>query len=224
MADKLELTVQKRNIFGKKLTSLRGSDFIPAIVYGHNFDSIPLQVKYLDFEKVFKKAGETTMIYLKYNGESYPVVVKDIQKDSVTDRVIHIDFYRVSLKEKITANVPLVFVGESEAVKVGGVLVKVIDEVEVEAFPQDLPHQLEVDISGLKNFGDDILIKDLKISDKVEILAKPDEVVATVQEPRKEEVEEAPAAEVEEVEVVKKEEKEEEEGEEVKEEEEEKKE
>lgn len=208
MADRFELNVQKRNITGRKLASLRRSDFIPAVVYGHNFDSVPLQVNYLDFEKVFKKAGETSMIYLKYDGESYPVVVKDIQKNPITDKIIHIDFYKVSLKEKMTANVPLVFVGESEAVKAGGVLVKVIDEVEVEAFPQDLPHQIEVNISGLKNYGDDVLIKNLKVSDKVEILADPEEVVATVQEPRKEEVEEAPAAGVEEVEVIKKEEKE----------------
>lgn len=215
--EKIELQAQKREQIGKSLNSLRREGFLPSVVYGHNFETVPVQVKYADFEKVFKKAGESTLINLKLGDKEEPVVIKDIQKNPVTGRIIHTDFYKVSLIEKIKANVPVVFVGESEAVKAGGILVKNINEFEVEALPGDLPHEITVDISVLNNMGDHIFVRDLLIfpgegsreagiaSDKVKIMANPDEMVALVQEPRPEEVEAAPAPSVEEVEVVKKE-------------------
>lgn len=213
--EKIELEAQKRQLTGKSVKSLRKDGFLPSVIYGHNFEAKPIQIKYKDFEKVFKKAGESSLINLKIDDTKEPAVIKDIQKDPFTGKIIHADFYKVSLKEKIKAKVPLVMTGESEAVKNGGVLVKTMNELEVEALPQDLPHELQVDISGLRNFGDHVLIKDIAVSDKVKLQAKEDEVVALVQEPRKEEVIEVAPPSVEGVEVIKKEVKE---GEEAKEE------
>ena len=204
----IELQVQKRELIGKSQNSLRKEGFLPSIIYGHNFEPLPIQIKYSDFEKVFKKAGESTLINLKITSpageKDEPVVIKDIQKDPVSDKIIHADFYKVNLKEKIKAKVPLVLIGESEAVKAGGVLLKTVNELEVEALPQDLPHELQIDISRLQNFGDHMLIKDISVSDKVKIEANLEDVVALVQEPRTEVVEEAVAPTVEDVEVIKK--------------------
>ena len=211
--EKIELQAEKRQSVGRSLNSLRKEGFLPSVVYGHDFETMPIQLKYKDFEKVFKAAGESTLINLKIGDKEEPTIIKDVQKDPITDQIIHADFYKVNLKEKIKAKVPVVFTGESEAVKGGGILVKTVSELEVEALPSDLPHELSVDISVLANFGDEVKIKDIEISDKVSLHANPEDVIALVQEP-KEEVEEAAAPSVEEVEVIKKEEKKEEEGEE----------
>lgn len=208
--EKIELQAQIRQSVGRSLNSLRREGFLPSVIYGHNFENMPIQIKYKDFERVFKVAGESTLINLKIDDKEEPTVIKDIQKDPITDQIIHADFYKVSLKEKIKAKVPVIFTGESEAVKGGGILVKTLSELEVEALPQNLPHELSVDISVLDKFGDEIKIKDIKISDGVSIQANPEDVIALVQEP-KEEKEEAVAPSVEEVEVIKKEEKKEEE-------------
>ena len=202
--EKIELEAEKRESVGKSLNSLRKEGFLPSVVYGHNFEPVAIKLKYKDFEKVFKRAGESTLINLKIGGKEEPTVIKDIQKDPVSDEFIHADFYKVNLLEKIKANIPVVVKGESEAVKNGGILIKTVNELEVEALPQDLPHELEIDISRLKNFGDHIQIKDILVSDMVKIEANPEDTVALIQEPREEEVEEA-APSVEEVEVIKKE-------------------
>ena len=203
--DRIELQAEKREQIGKSLNSLRKEGFLPSVVYGHGFESIPVQIKYSDFESVYKYAGESTLINLRIGDKEEPAVIKDIQKDPVSDKIIHADFYRVNLKEKIKAKVPLVIVGESEAVRNGGILVKTVNELEVEALPQDLPHELQVDISGLLNFGDHVQIKDILISDKVKVEASLEDIVVLVQEPRKEEVVEVAPPSVEEVEVIKKE-------------------
>lgn len=203
--ERIELQAQKRESVGKTLSSLRKEGFLPSVVYGHNFEAVPIQIKYVDFEKAFKMAGESTLINLRIEDKEEPAVIKDIQKDPVSDKIIHADFYRVNLKEKIKAKVPLVIVGESEAVKNGGILVKTVNELEVEALPQDLPHEFQIDISGLQNFGDHVQIKDILISDKVKVEANSEDIVALVQEPRKEEVVEVVPPSIEEVEVIKKE-------------------
>ncbi|KKR03498.1 MAG: 50S ribosomal protein L25, partial [Parcubacteria group bacterium GW2011_GWF2_39_13b] len=125
------------------------------------------------------------------------VLIHEIAKDPLTGEIIHVDFQEIRMDEKLTATVPVVFVGESPAVKGdGGTLVKNIKEVQVKAFAKDFPRQIEVDISVLKTFDDRIQVKDLLVSSEVKILAQPEETVALVSPPRKEEavVEVAPAA------------------------------
>ena len=203
--EKIELQAQKRESVGRSLNSLRKEGFLPSVVYGHDFETLPIQINYEDFERAFKAAGESTLINLKIGGKEEPAVIKDIQRDPITDEIIHADFYKVNLKEKIKAKVPVVFTGESEAVKEGGILVKTVSELEVEALPQDLPHEFSVDISVLTKFGDEIKIKDIRISDRISLHASPGDVIALVQEPREEKAEEMAAPLVEEVEVIKKE-------------------
>ncbi len=208
--EKVELKAELRNITGRKVKAIRRSGFVPAVVYGRGLKPLIIQIPVKDFEKVYTEAGESTLVYLDVNGQSYPTIIHDVSKDHMNDKIQHADFYKVRLDEKIHAKIPLNFIGEAPAVKeTGGILIKNISELEVEGLPQDLPHNIEVDISSLKEFNNHILIKDLPISDKIIIKAKPEDIVALIQEPISEEELKAqletPTATAEDVEVIKKE-------------------
>lgn len=206
----LELLIKMRSELGRKVKKIREQNFIPAVLYGHKVKNLNLSVNYNDFEKVYTEAGESTLIKLKIeDGESIKervVLIHDVTKDVVSDGFIHIDFKQIKMDETITVEVPLIFVGESEAVKTDkGVLIKSIHSVEIEALPQDLIHEIEVDISVLKTFDDNIYVKDINVSDKIKLIADPEDVVASVTPPRTqeelEELEETPAESIEEAEV-----------------------
>jgi len=191
----LVLSAQKRQVLGRKVKKLRQEGFLPASIYGKKVKSFPIQVSAKDFLKVFAEAGETGIIKLQVDQEkeARPVLTTNPQKNPVTDVLIHIDFHQVDLKEKVTVSIPIEVAGESPAVKEkGAVLVVVADEIRVEALPQDLPERFIVDISGLKEFNDSLLVKDLKVNrEKVKVLAEEGETVVMVQQP-KEEVEAPP--------------------------------
>jgi len=207
----LELLAKLRQA-GRKNGQFRKQGFIPAILYGRKIKNLALLVKEQDFEKIYEEAGESTLIKLKIGDDKdesskkdRAVLIHEVAKDPVNDKAIHIDFQQVRMDEIITVEVSLVFVGQSAAVESeDGVLIKSIQAIEVEALPQDLPHEIEVDISSLKTFDDSIYVKDLKLSDKVKVTTNLDDVIASVIPPRTsaelEELEEAPA-EAEEAEV-----------------------
>lgn len=190
------ITAQIREITGRKVKILRRQGILPANLYGNKLPSINLSLASLEFEKLFRKAGETSLIDLTITGDKsvHPVLIASVQYHPVTDRLSHIDFRQVDLTEKVTADIPLKIIGESLAVKnKGAVLVTVINEIEVEALPADLPDRIQVDISSLIEFNDAIHVKDLKFPKGVKVQIELDAVVITVQEP-KEEKEETPAS------------------------------
>lgn len=184
---KIELNAQLRTVMGSKVKQIRESGFIPAILYGKGQEPIALQVLNKDFNKTFKAAGESTLVYVSIDGQTYPTIIHDIARHPASDDIIHADFYKVNLSQKIKTKVPIAFIGESQAVKDGGIFIRNVNEVEVEALPQDLPHEIVFDMSSLIAFGDQILLKDAKVGDNVEILGHADEIVATVQAPISEE-------------------------------------
>ena len=159
----LELNAKIREISGKKVKTLRKQGIIPAVLYGAKIKPISLEIDYNEFEKIYKEAGESTILELKIGKELKNVLIYNTSRDPVSDKIIHADFYQVRMDELITTKVPLVFEGSSPAVEIkDGVLVKNITEVEVEALPANLPHEIKVDISILKTLEDLIYIKDLK--------------------------------------------------------------
>lgn len=191
----LLLQAQKRNLMGRKVKTLRREGMLPANIFGKKIKSVAIQVMMQDFSKVYEEAGETNLISLKVANEKQarPVLATNLQKDPVTDTVIHVDFREVDLSQKVTVAVPIEIVGESPAVKEkGAVLLRLLDEIEVEALPKDLPDKITIDISGLTEFDQGITVKDLKVAKEVAVLADPQESVVMVQEPKKEE--EAPPA------------------------------
>lgn len=186
------LNAEKRKDFGKRLAGLRQKGLMPAVLYGKSEKSESISVPLKEFQKIFKSAGETSVLELALENEKKNVMIYDVQYDPVTSAPIHADFLAVKMDEPIEANVPLVYEGDSEAVKAGGVLVKVLHELEIKALPRDIPHKINIDISGLKTSEDKILISDLKLSSKVEILGKEmDDVIALIEIPQEETAEEA---------------------------------
>jgi len=229
----LSLPVKVRKIIGKKVKALRKKGVLPAVLYGPKITPpLSLEVDFKEFEKIYKEAGESSLITLaiakgedkalasspsdEIAGKKFLVLIHEVKLDSLTGEPLHVDFYQPRLEEEVEVMVPLVFEGEAEAVKdLGGTLVKNISEVEVKAKPQNLPHEIRVNIDRLRTFEDNILIKDLIVSKEVKILKGPEEVVAQVSPPEKveEELEKPIEEKVEEVGKVeeKKEEKEKEE-------------
>ena len=200
----MQIQAEKRNIFGKKLKGAREAGKLPAVLYGKGIESTPLFVDLGDFERVWREAGENTIIELLTPEKKFEVLIYDVAFDPVKGKPIHADFFAIERGRAITAEVPLAFVGTAPAVKErGGNLVKVIHEVEVECLPKDLPHELEADISGLVEIGDKLFIKDITLPEGVKILANPEEVVALVELPEEETEEETAPPSMDEIEVEK---------------------
>ncbi len=193
----ISLGAKTRKDFGKKTKLIKNNAQIPAVVYGPGVKNFSVQVDEKEFKKVFRKAGESSLIELSIEGEKEkkPVLIHEMQKDPVSDKIIHVDFYQADLKEEVEVAVPLVFEGSAPAEKdLGGTLNKNMLEIEVKALPQNLPHEIVVNVDSLKTFEDHILVKDLVLPKEVTVLKKPDEIVASVLAPRK--VEEELAAEI----------------------------
>ena len=166
---------------------IRKAGSIPAVVYGHKIKNVSITVNGKSFSNLYKTAGETTVLDLHIEGENTDrsVLIHDVAVDPVRSNIIHVDFYEVKKGEKIKTHISLVFEGESAAVKTeGGVLIKNIYKLEIEALPNDLPHEIIVDISKLATFSDVITIADLDIPAGVKIFGDPKDVIAKVMPPR----------------------------------------
>ncbi len=198
----MELQTTSRTAFGKTVRHLRNEGLIPAQFYGHGMKNETLTVDRKVFEKLFKQAGENTVITLLLDGKKQPCLVHDVQHDPVTNEIIHIDFYGVRMDEKLTAAVPVEFIGDAPAVKEkGGVVNKAVSEIEVEALPADLPHSFSVDLSVLAELNQSIYVKDIVVPKNVKVLLDPETVLVTVTEPAPEEEITPPAMDVADVKV-----------------------
>lgn len=215
----LTLEAKIRKTLGKKAKALRKRGILPGVLYGptrqkggYPKKAQPLELNEKQFEKVYKEAGESSLISLEVEGKRFPVLIHEVQLAPLTGKPIHVDFYQPALEEEVTVEVPLVFEGTSPAVKdLGGTLVKNISELKIKAKPQNLPHEIKVNIESLKTFEDNIKISNLKVPEGVRILKGPEEFVASVSPPEKVEEElvkpiEEKVEEVEKVEEKKKEE------------------
>jgi large subunit ribosomal protein L25 len=178
---KYSLTANIRDIVGRKVKHLRAQGNIPATVYGKDVKSISVTVGADAFEKVYKEAGETGLVELMVGHDLRPVLVHTLQKNPVTNQLLHIEFHQVDLKEKVHAKVPLTLMGDAPAVigKVG-VLLTLIDEVEVEALPTDLPEKITVDVSKLADVNEEVKVGELKVPSGVTLLTDKDQSVVRV--------------------------------------------
>ena len=168
---KYTLTAQERTVVGRKVKNLRAQGQLPATVYGKSGKSVSIAVAKDAFTDVYKKAGETGLVELAVGTETKPVLIHTVQLHPVSSQPLHVEFHQVDLKEKVHANVPLEFVGEAPAVAQKlGVLLTVLDEIEVEALPAELPENITVDISGLAEVNQELKVSDLKIPSGVVLL------------------------------------------------------
>lgn len=168
--------------------SVRKEGNIPAVFYGPKEASQSISISSADFLKVYDEAGESSIVTLKSGSEEHDVLIHDVQFDPVKSTPIHADFYVIEKGKKVNVDVSLVFEGVAPAEKsMGGVLVKVMHELEIEALPKDLPHEIKVDISPLVDFDTVIYAKDITLPEGVELITDPEETVVLVQEPKEEE-------------------------------------
>lgn len=210
----LNLKAKIRKEIGKKVKKLRQKGILPAVLYGPEIKNLSIELDSREFENIYKEAGESSLISLQVDNDKFSVLIHEVKKDPLTGKPIHADFYQPILTEEVEATVLIVFEGEALAIKeLGGTLVREISEIEVKALPKDLPHEIKVNIDGLKTFDDEILVKDLKLPEGVTAQREPNEIIAVVTAPETEKIEEELEKPVEEKpeEVEKAEEKEEEE-------------
>lgn len=208
----IALSAEVRTEIGKQKTKqLRTGGFIPAVVYRHGKNTVPLKVARQDLSRILHTDhGENVVISLTVTGDPKAkqkerlVMIKEIQHEPLLGAVVHVDFHEISLSEKLKVNIPIEPKGESVGVKQdGGVLEHTLREVEAECLPTQIPDRLEIDVTALK-IGDALHVRDLVIPEGVRLLSDLELTIFTVKPPFVEKVEEVvPGAEVTEPEVIK---------------------
>lgn len=190
-----ELKVQERTAFGKKARIVRREGSIPAEIYGRGVANRHVAVPVKEFVALYRTAGSHTVITLATGDAKIPVVVADVVKDHLTDEILAVDFHAIRTDEKIRAKVPVVFTGTAPAAKAGFIVVEVLHELEIEAFPQELLHKIEVSVDTLEKPGDSVALKDIAIPSSIKLHVPAETVLVTVREHVKEVAPPPPAAE-----------------------------
>jgi large subunit ribosomal protein L25 len=200
MANKTELVVSPRDATAKATKRLRSQGIIPANIFGRGLESEKIQVASLAFEKLRREHQATSLVTLKIEGSSKTetALIRHVQRHPTSRSILHIDFLRVSLKDKITAKVPLHFEGVAPGVKIeGGVLLHLVEALEVECEAGDIVDFVAVDISNMEKIDDMLLAKDIQLPSGYILIADAEEPVVKIIAPRAEragEAAEAPAA------------------------------
>ena len=197
MTQQTVLQISSREVTGKATKRLRKAGIIPANISGHKEESQAVQVEALAFEALRRAHAATSIITLRLSGSNrvQTALVRRVQRDPRSGKILHIDFSRVSLTERITMKVPLRFVGEATAVKVeGGVLLHLLDALEVECTASDIVDYIEVDISSLTEIDSILHAEDVKLPANFTLITDPNEGIAKVAPTRAEKAEEAEEA------------------------------
>lgn len=170
---------------------------MPAELYGRGIANQHLMVPMKELRRVLKQAGQGTMVNVVVEGKTLPVMIHEIMVHPVSDEITNVDLYQVRLDEKIKVRIPVEFIGESQAVKEkNGLLVRAMQDIEVEALPNDIPRSVSIDISKIADIGQSVYVKDIIFTEGVKAIVEGDSVVATVTAKMTEEQEAALSAEV----------------------------
>jgi large subunit ribosomal protein L25 len=176
-----QIKAENRNVIGKQVKGLRREGKVPAVVYGAGMQPTAIELQSREAERALARATGATLLDLELDGVTHKVLVREIQRHSIRRDLRHVDFLKVAMDQLIRAEVPIELLGEAPAVKtLGGVLVTVVQAIEVEALPADLPDRVTVSIEGLEKIDDRINVGDLKLSKGVRVLTSAEEVVARV--------------------------------------------
>jgi large subunit ribosomal protein L25 len=176
---------------------IRSSGRVPAIVYGHGVDPLPVTIDAKElFHLLHTDAGMNVLVDMRVNSDNFLAMPREVQRDHIRGQFLHVDFLRINRDEKIGVEVPIHLVGESHGVKEGGVVEHHLWNLHLECLPQDVPPSIEADISSL-GINESLKVSDLEIPDKLTLLTSPDEVIVSVVPPQVLRVEEEVAAEAE---------------------------
>ncbi len=177
------LEAAKREVKGGKV---REEGKIPAVVYGAGEPTQSLSIDKAKFEKLYSEAGEANLIDLVVDGKNDgKILIQEVQREPLKSKILHIDLKKIDMNKLLTAPVVIKFVGISDAVKnFGGILVKNVEEIEIECLPKDLVSEIEVDLNVLANLGDVIKIGGLKLPEGIKVVSPaPETPVVSVIEP-----------------------------------------
>jgi large subunit ribosomal protein L25 len=192
------LNAEPRDVTGRKVKQIRANGNVPGVIYGSKLKPVLVSVPRGDLEKVYRQAGGSSVVEVKVGDKTENVLIHEVHRHPVSGLYLHADFYHVRMDEKTKAVVPLVLEGAETAPVVrelDGMIITNLSEVEVEALPNDLPHEIKVDVEHLATFEDSLKVADIKPPAGVAILNDPDTNVITVQPPKTEEQLEAELAE-----------------------------
>jgi len=173
MRAQVKLDVSKRTTMKKKVNALRSQNIIPGVIFGKGFEPLPVQVRYKDFELLYKKIHGTSMFDLNVEGETMKALVHSLQRDKLSHRIRHIDFHKVDLKEKVSVEVPLVLVGQSTLEEDGlGVVSQQAMTLHVKCLPKDIPNEIEVDRALIQTKEGVIHVSDIKLPKGVALVSE----------------------------------------------------
>jgi large subunit ribosomal protein L25 len=176
------LEAEPRSLSTKgEIKTMRRSGRIPGVAYGDKETPVTLTIDEKSVQTILHSAGgRNALITLKIDGDSHPVLIKEIQRHPITRALWHVDFHRISLKKKIETRVPLHVKGEAPGVKVGGgVLEHLVRDIRVRCLPTEIPAAIDVDVSGLQ-LNQGLRAKELKLPKDVEILMDAESVIVHV--------------------------------------------
>lgn len=179
MSERVAIQAEQRTIVGKQVNQLRRQGWVPAVIYGQS-DPLLVQVDRAELRRALRQAGLTELIDVQIGADQRTVLARDIQQHVTRGDVLHVDFFEVNLSESITMDVNLVTVGalKPEILSLGSVSL-ILQSVEVEALPTDLPSEIEVDLSRIQDHEHAIHVRDLSVPEGVKILSDPDTAVTT---------------------------------------------
>lgn len=190
------INAEKRNVVGKQVKALRRQGILPGVIYGRHIEAFPIQMDAHNAALILDKLTASSLITIDVDGEKFNVLMRDRQRDVIFGDLLHVDFLVVSLTEKLRATVELKLVGEAPVADNPEVVVtQVLNAIEIEALPQDLPEVIEVDISTLETVDDEITVADLDLGEDIAILTDPNETIVSVGYVAQEEVAEEEEAE-----------------------------
>ncbi len=171
----------RRSVIGKQVKRLRREGLTPGVIYGPVVDApLPVSVEAQEFERVFQRAGSTTLVDLQVNGLTYPVFIREVERHPVSNQLLNVEFYAPDLRRPVTALVPIVAVGELPA-GVDGVVTYAKPEIEVRSLPERIPHQVEVDLGLLSPERLTVYAGDLLLPEGVELVTPAEDVVLVVE-------------------------------------------
>lgn len=172
----------RTDLTGSATRQIRKDGHVPAILYGNKIESKPVYVESVEFLKTVREVGKNGLFSLNVDGSKHQVMIHDVQIDPLKNEYVHVDFFEVDMKSEIDADVSVRLKGEAPGTKEGGVLSHLLYDISVKCLPNDIPEEIEVDVSGL-NIGDSIQITDLRDKVSVNITNEDEETVVTVQPP-----------------------------------------
>jgi len=156
---------------------------VPAVVYHSGIEATPLSVDKISLNKALR-TGQ--MIFeVNVEDKNQFVLVKEVQYHPVTDEIIHIDFQKVKEDEKISLEVAVRSSGEAQGVKLGGLLVQMLNSVTIKCKPAEIPEFLQIDVTDME-MNTNLFVKDITLPADVEMLTAEDIAVVSVQEPKQE--------------------------------------